>query len=131
LSSISVDGGPERDHERVGEEVSDRRRGGSARLACDPLSDPRVATDRVRGPDRTRHRRLALAGLAESIAPELMSELYAVANRLLPGPGGIGSESRLGRQSESSLTRSFPTLLTRHAAARNDESANGGGYAGP
>lgn len=65
-----------------------------------------------------------VAALAESIAPELMSELYGLANRLLPGPGGIGSESRLGRQSESALTRSFLTSLTRRAAARNNESSN-------
>lgn len=65
-----------------------------------------------------------VAALAESIAPELMSELYGIVNRLLPGPGGIGTQSRLGRLSESALTRSFLTLLTRHAAARNNESAN-------
>ena len=57
------------------------------------------------------------------VHPELMSELYVIASRLLPGPGGIGTDSRLGRQSESALTRSFLTLLTRHAAARNNESA--------
>lgn len=55
------------------------------------------------------------------LAPSLTQRLAAVAHRLLPGPGGIGREARRGRDSESALTRSPLTALTRMAAARNNE----------
>lgn len=42
-------------------------------------------------------------------------------NRLFPGPGGIGTERRLGRDSESRFTQSPVTSLSRTAAQRNNE----------
>ncbi|MBA3314641.1 MAG: SDR family oxidoreductase [Planctomycetota bacterium] len=42
-------------------------------------------------------------------------------NKLFPTPGGIGPESRLGRDSESAFTRSAFTQANREAAVRNNE----------
>lgn len=42
-------------------------------------------------------------------------------NKLFPGPGGIGTGVRLGRESESAFTRSPVTALNREAASRNNE----------
>lgn len=42
-------------------------------------------------------------------------------NRMYPRPGGIGTESRPGRESETRITRSPVTHLGREAAKRNNE----------
>jgi NAD(P)-dependent dehydrogenase (short-subunit alcohol dehydrogenase family) len=42
-------------------------------------------------------------------------------NRLFPAPGGVGTQVRLGRESESALTRSPITKLNQIAAERNNE----------
>jgi NAD(P)-dependent dehydrogenase (short-subunit alcohol dehydrogenase family) len=55
--------------------------------------------------------------------PEISAGASALVNRLLPGPGGIGREKRPGRESESPVTESFLTGLTRRAARRNNEVA--------
>jgi hypothetical protein len=44
-----------------------------------------------------------------------------VNNRLLPGPGGVGTDWRLGRDSESAAAPSVLTTLTERAARRNNE----------
>jgi hypothetical protein len=46
-----------------------------------------------------------LAAILHGVAPGLSTELYAWVNRLLPGPGGIGSRAVPGWQSESSWLR--------------------------
>lgn len=61
------------------------------------------------------------AALAHDLFPNLAVDLAAWANRLLPGPGGIGAAAALGRDSESALTRSPLTLLDRSAAAANNQ----------
>jgi NAD(P)-dependent dehydrogenase (short-subunit alcohol dehydrogenase family) len=54
--------------------------------------------------------------------PHLTAEMLAVVNRyLLPGPGGVGAEARLGRESESPLAPSLLTATTDGAARRNNE----------
>ncbi len=63
----------------------------------------------------------AAATLA-NLFPETTAEALALVNRyLLPGPGGIGAEARLGRESESPLAPSLLTATTDRAARRNNE----------
>ena len=47
----------------------------------------------------------------------LTDDALALVNRFLPAPGGIGSDSRPGHESESPVTRSLLTSLTQKAAA--------------
>jgi NAD(P)-dependent dehydrogenase (short-subunit alcohol dehydrogenase family) len=61
------------------------------------------------------------ATLLHGLFPGLTSDLMAVTNRLLPGPGGIGTRRLKGEDSETALSRSFLTSLTRRAAERNNE----------
>lgn len=53
--------------------------------------------------------------------PGLTADLMSVMNRMLPGPGGIGTEQRKGAESETPLTRSWLTALSRRAAAAHNE----------
>src|SRR5262249_29288841 len=56
------------------------------------------------------------------LAPGLMSELLAVGTRLLPRPRSPEDFERWsGEESESPLTRSFVTGLTRRAEEENNE----------
>jgi NAD(P)-dependent dehydrogenase (short-subunit alcohol dehydrogenase family) len=57
----------------------------------------------------------------QAIFPELTQEILALVNRVLPKMGGIGHASALGYESESAVTRSFLTELTRRAALQNNE----------
>jgi hypothetical protein len=45
----------------------------------------------------------------------------SAAERLLPGPGGIGPASRRGAESQSAWSPSVLTRLGDEAAARNNE----------
>lgn len=56
-----------------------------------------------------------------SLAPGLGAETLAIVNRLLPGPGGIGQRRARGYESETALSESFLTTLTKRAAASNNE----------
>jgi len=61
-----------------------------------------------------------------NLAPELFLEVQTLVNRfLLPGPGGIGTGARLGKDSASALAPSVLTTLTQRAARRNNELAPG------
>ncbi|MGE5815319.1 MAG: SDR family NAD(P)-dependent oxidoreductase [Acidobacteriota bacterium] len=63
-----------------------------------------------------------LAAAAHGFAPGLMTRLMTIANWLLPMPvGPEGNRVKEGRESESTLTRSPLTALTRRAARRNNE----------
>lgn len=53
--------------------------------------------------------------------PGLTSDLMGVVNRTLPGPGGIGIDRAEGKDSTSSATPSWATILTERAAAENNE----------
>ena len=59
------------------------------------------------------------------VFPGLTADLLGLVNRMLPGPGGIGNRSALGRDSTSALSPSWATQLTEAAAARNNEVAPG------
>jgi NAD(P)-dependent dehydrogenase (short-subunit alcohol dehydrogenase family) len=60
-----------------------------------------------------------------ALFPEATADILAVANRLLPGPGGIGRARARGRESESALAPSILTTLSEWAARHNNEVAEG------
>ncbi|HWG45217.1 MAG TPA: SDR family oxidoreductase [Gemmataceae bacterium] len=62
-----------------------------------------------------------LAAWVHGIAPGLVSDVSGWVNRFLPGPGGIGSQSAFGWESESTLAPSWLTALTERAARDNNE----------
>jgi len=65
-----------------------------------------------------------LAAKFHGVFPGASAELNSLINDyLLPGPGGIGTGTAKGHQSESAVTRSFLTALTRRAARENNEEA--------
>jgi short-subunit dehydrogenase len=66
-----------------------------------------------------------LAVKFRALFPEAAADMLALANRLLPGPGGIGRRRAKGRESESSLAPSLLTTLSDRAAVRNNEIPKG------
>src|SRR6185369_13944533 len=62
-----------------------------------------------------------VAVLFESLFPEAMSQMLALANRVLPDAGGVGTERRKGRESTSAWSPSWLTTLNEEAALRNNE----------
>ncbi|PYS76079.1 MAG: ketoacyl reductase [Acidobacteria bacterium] len=56
-----------------------------------------------------------------ALFPEATADILALANRLLPGPGGIGRKKAKGKESESALAPSILTMLSDWAAQRNNE----------
>jgi NAD(P)-dependent dehydrogenase (short-subunit alcohol dehydrogenase family) len=64
-----------------------------------------------------------LAALIHGIAPGLTADVLSVINRIMPDGGGIGSERRKGKESESAFTRSPLTNAGRTAAKRYNEVA--------
>ncbi|HZU32867.1 MAG TPA: SDR family oxidoreductase [Candidatus Angelobacter sp.] len=58
-----------------------------------------------------------LAVLAHALMPETLINALSLVNRLLPKAGGIGSNTAKGRDSQTLLTRSPLTILTKRAAA--------------
>jgi hypothetical protein len=63
------------------------------------------------------------AALFHGLFPGVTADILAVVNRLLPGPGGIGTAAARGRESQSALSPSWLTALGDEAAARNNEIA--------
>jgi short-subunit dehydrogenase len=62
-----------------------------------------------------------VAARLTALFPSLASDLMGLVNRLLPGPGGIGTRRALGRESTSALSPSLLTALGDRASARNNE----------
>ncbi len=62
-----------------------------------------------------------LAVKLHALAPGLGADALSLADRALPGPGGIGTEARPGSQSESRWSPSLLTRLGDEAAERNNE----------
>jgi len=62
-----------------------------------------------------------LAVRLHGLMPGLTADVLGLVNRLQPGPGGIGTERRLGRDSESALAPSVLTRSSDAAARRNNE----------
>lgn len=55
------------------------------------------------------------------ILPGITADLMGVVNRFLPGAGGIGAGTAVGRSSETPLTQSPALALGHQAAAENNE----------
>jgi NAD(P)-dependent dehydrogenase (short-subunit alcohol dehydrogenase family) len=64
-----------------------------------------------------------LAVRLHGLMPGLTAEALALVNRMLPGPGGIGTGRALGKESTSAWSPSPLTALTEAAARRNNEYA--------
>jgi NAD(P)-dependent dehydrogenase (short-subunit alcohol dehydrogenase family) len=64
------------------------------------------------------------AAVLHAILPSLTNDVAAVANQILPSPGGIGRRRARGYQSESVFNRSSLSEVTRQAAAENNEIPN-------
>jgi NAD(P)-dependent dehydrogenase (short-subunit alcohol dehydrogenase family) len=62
-----------------------------------------------------------LAAKLHAIAPAFTQRLLGLVNRLLPGPGGIGTASARGRDSRSPALPPLLTRATDRAAVRNNE----------
>jgi short-subunit dehydrogenase len=58
-----------------------------------------------------------------ALFPGVTVNLLGLVNRLLPGPGGIGSGKRTGRQSFSAISPSWITTLDEQAARQNNQLA--------
>jgi short-subunit dehydrogenase len=65
-----------------------------------------------------------MAVLFDSLFPEAMSQILAVVNQLLPAAGGVGTQTRKGRDSKSAWSPSWLTTLNEDAAIRNNEVVN-------
>jgi NAD(P)-dependent dehydrogenase (short-subunit alcohol dehydrogenase family) len=64
-----------------------------------------------------------LAATVHGLFPGMTGDLLSIVNRLLPAPGGIGSEARTGKQSRSRVSPSWLTTLNEQAAKENNEVA--------
>jgi len=64
-----------------------------------------------------------LAVTFHGLFPELSMDFLSAINRLLPGPGGIGTSQARGRESSSFLSPSWLTTLGDRAAERNNQIA--------
>jgi len=53
-----------------------------------------------------------------------MLQILAVVNQLLPEAGGVGTQTRKGRESTSAWSPSWLTTLNEKAAMRNNEATN-------
>jgi NAD(P)-dependent dehydrogenase (short-subunit alcohol dehydrogenase family) len=62
-----------------------------------------------------------LAVAFHGLFPGLTADLMGISNRLLPNAGGIGIARATGAESETALTESWLTGLTRTAARENNE----------
>ena len=63
----------------------------------------------------------AVAVKLNALVPGAGAAVMSLAERLLPGPGGIGTDVRRGAESESRWSPSVLTALGDRAAAKNNE----------
>ena len=56
-----------------------------------------------------------------ALFPGVTADLFGIANRFLPGPGGIGTAQVTGRESQSMLAPSLLTALSDKAVGDNNE----------
>jgi short-subunit dehydrogenase len=64
-----------------------------------------------------------LATKLHALFPSATTDLLGVINRLLPPPGGIGTEVRTGKESFSKVSPSWVTTLDEKAARQNNQIA--------
>jgi short-subunit dehydrogenase len=62
-----------------------------------------------------------VGALADQLMPQMTGELMALAARMLPAPGGIGSDHKTGAESETKATQTLATALTDRASRENNE----------
>jgi hypothetical protein len=62
-----------------------------------------------------------LAVALHGLFPGLTADAFGWLNRVLPGPGGLGTRAVPGAESESALTSPWLTGLTDRAARENNE----------
>jgi len=62
-----------------------------------------------------------LAARLYALAPGLSAEILAATNRMLPEPGDDGTKSKKGYESETEITSSWITGLTREAERANNQ----------
>jgi hypothetical protein len=62
-----------------------------------------------------------VAVIFHGLFPGITAEMLGLVNKLLPGPGGIGTKRAKGKDSESPLAPSVLTTLSERAARRNNE----------
>ncbi|HEV2399189.1 MAG TPA: SDR family NAD(P)-dependent oxidoreductase [Candidatus Sulfotelmatobacter sp.] len=62
-----------------------------------------------------------LATLMHGIFPDFTIDMLGIMNRFLPGPGGIGTDVRTGKESKSKASPSWITALNERAAAENNQ----------
>ena len=62
-----------------------------------------------------------VAVLFDSLFPELSSQMLSLVNQILPGAGGVGTQTMKGRESTSAWSPSWLTTLNEEAAVRNNE----------
>jgi NAD(P)-dependent dehydrogenase (short-subunit alcohol dehydrogenase family) len=65
----------------------------------------------------------ALAARVHGLSPRLTAAVFGLVNRILPGPGGIGTRRVRGRDSQTALTSSFLTTLSQRAALEYNQIA--------
>ena len=64
-----------------------------------------------------------VAAILHGLLPGAVEDLLGLANRLLPGSGGIGRQARTGTRSASKVSRRWATKLNDEAAGENNEVA--------
>lgn len=64
-----------------------------------------------------------LAVKFHGLFPGLTADFLSIVNQVLPGPGGIGTQTRTGRESTSPVSPSWVTTLNERAAQRNNQIA--------
>jgi NAD(P)-dependent dehydrogenase (short-subunit alcohol dehydrogenase family) len=62
-----------------------------------------------------------VAAKVNALFPGLTADVMGLVNRLLPGPGGIGTRRAYGHESQTAVSESWLTRLTQRAAVRNNE----------
>ena len=62
-----------------------------------------------------------LAALFHGVFPGLTADILGAINSLLPEPGGIGTSRAKGKESQSTLSPSWLTVLSDKAAAENNQ----------
>lgn len=64
-----------------------------------------------------------IATMIHGVFPDVTVDLLGLVNRLLPPPGGIGTDVRTGKQSTSKASANWATALNERAAQENNQIA--------
>ena len=64
-----------------------------------------------------------VATMFHGLFPDLTVDILGVINRFLPAPGGIGTDVRTGKQSQSKAASTWATALNERAAQQNNQIA--------